>query len=212
MDLGSPIGDPSASFFSYFLWFEQYKITFGLQSCFLMIFEWKFSWILMSQPLKSIVNTCVFIRFHFFNIFVILMTSGTSWDLILDTFGGLETPFWWFLGVLDMHWNFIDFQDLPKLREPGCWVVNWCTRGYSRTVLNTSLLTCRPASSRLINSWLINCWLIMETLIKIDQLLIYQWKLMKIDKLMMEYWKSVRVRGQWLFHYPPQPGGPWQAG
>ena len=59
----------------------------------------------MSQPLKSSVNTNFFIRFHFFNIFVILMTSGTSWDLILDTFGGHGTPFLWFSGVLDMHWN-----------------------------------------------------------------------------------------------------------
>ena len=70
-------------------------------------------------------------RFHFFDFFVILMTSGTSWDLILDTFGGLETPFWWFLGVLDMHWNFIDFLDLPKLRHQTWWKVNCWSGGYS---------------------------------------------------------------------------------
>ena len=113
------------------------------------------------------------------------MTSGTSWDLILMTFGGPGRSFLWFSGVLDMHWNFIDFQDHPKLRGPTWLRVNCSSRGYSRTVLNTSLLTCRPANSRLFNSWLINCWLIMETLIKIDQLLI-------------EYWKNVRIRDQWL--------------
>ena len=84
---------------------------------------------LIFQPIKSTVNHCVFFRFYFFNMFMILMTSGTSWDLILDTFGGLETPFWWFLGVLDMHWNFMDFQDHPKLREPRCWRVNCVSRG-----------------------------------------------------------------------------------
>ena len=141
----------------------------------------------------------MFIRFHFFRIFVILTTLGTSWDLILVTLGGLGRPFLWFSGVLDMHWNFTDFQDLPKLRGRTWWVVNCLSRGYSRTVLTPAWLTCRPANSRFINSWLINCWLIMEKLIKIDQLLI-------------EYWKNVRIRDQWLVFYPSQPGGPWQAG
>ena len=104
---------------------------FGLQAWCLMIFQRKICWFLVSQPIKSILNINVFIRFHFFNIFMILMTSGTSWDLILDTFGGLETPFWWFLGVLDMHWNFIDFQGHPKLRTWTWWVVNCWSRASS---------------------------------------------------------------------------------
>ena len=70
-------------------------------------------------------------RFHFFDFFAILMTSGTSWDLILDTFGGLETPFWWFLAVLEIEWNFIDFLDHPKLREWTWLRVNCRSRGYS---------------------------------------------------------------------------------
>ena len=45
------------------------------------------------EDLKSIVKNRVFMRFHFFEFFAILMTSGTSWDLILDIFGGLETSF-----------------------------------------------------------------------------------------------------------------------
>ena len=110
---------PSCIAFSCFLWFEQFKITFGLQSRFLMIFERKLCWILMSQPLKSIVNTSVFIKFHFFKMFVILMTSGTSWDLILDTFGSLGRPFWWFVGVLETHWNFIDFHASPNWEDWG---------------------------------------------------------------------------------------------
>ena len=73
-------------------------------------------WFLMSQPLKSMINTYVFVGFHFLKIFVVLMTSGTSWDLILDTLGGLERPLTWFVGVLHMHWNLIDFQGHPKLR------------------------------------------------------------------------------------------------
>ena len=146
--------------FWYFIWFEVPKITSGPQTFFLMIFELKILWFLMSSPLKSTVNTYVFMRFHFFDFFVILMTSGTSWDLILDTFGGLETPFWWFLGVLVMHWNFIDFLDHPKLRLRTWWKVKWSSRGYSRTVTNPRLLTCRPANSRLITSWWINCWFV----------------------------------------------------
>ena len=98
--------------FLQFMWFEASKSMFGLQARFLMIFDWKNLWFLMSQPLKNIVNTMVFIRSHFSCIFVILMLSGTSWDLILESFGGLQAPFWWFLRVLENHRNFIEFYDL----------------------------------------------------------------------------------------------------
>ena len=107
----------------------------------------------MVQPFKSRVNTDVFMRFHFFDFFVILMTSGTSRELILDTFGGLETPFWWFLGVLDMHWNFTDFQDLPKLRASTWLRVNCSSRGYSIPSTITRLLTCRTSNSRYLTCW-----------------------------------------------------------
>ena len=72
--------------FSYVLWFEQSKITFWLQSRFLLIFERNFWWIL-------IVNSCVFVRFHFFDFFMNLMFSGTCLDLIFVTFGGLGRQF-----------------------------------------------------------------------------------------------------------------------
>ena len=55
---------------------------------FFVDFEWKFWWILMSQPFKSIVNSSVFIRFHFFDFLMILMILGTCLDLIWVTFGG----------------------------------------------------------------------------------------------------------------------------
>ena len=96
-----------------------------------MIFNRQILWIMMFQPLQSMVNTIVFITFHFLHIFVILMTSGSSWNLILVTFEGLGRPFWWFFRVLETHWNFIDFQDHPELR-PRTWLrVNCHSRGYS---------------------------------------------------------------------------------
>ena len=62
----------------------------------------------------------VFIRFHFSGFFVILMISGTSWDLILEVFGGLEAPFGWFLRALRIHWNFIEFYGSPCChQDPG---------------------------------------------------------------------------------------------
>ena len=64
----------------------------------------------MSQPIKSIVNTDVFIRCHFFDIFMNLMISGPCLDLILDTFGGLGTPVCSFLGVLKNALNLHEFQ------------------------------------------------------------------------------------------------------
>ena len=42
---------------------------------------------------KNIVKTIVFTRFHFFDFLLILMVSGTSWDLNLEVFGGLEALF-----------------------------------------------------------------------------------------------------------------------
>ena len=81
------------------------------------------------------VNTDVFIRYQFCDVFVNLMILGTNLHLILDTSGGLGRPVWWFLGVLEIPWNFTDFQDHPKLREHGWLMVNCWSRGYSKPVL-----------------------------------------------------------------------------
>ena len=137
----------------------------------------------MVQPLKSIVNIDVFMRFHFFDFFVVLMTSGTSWDLILDTFRGLATPFWWFLGVLDMHWNFIDFLDHPKLRQWTWWRVNCQSRGYSIPSTITRLLTCRTSDTRYLTCW----WNIERN-----------WGL-SVEKFSLAAWWPLASRGRRIF-------------
>ena len=98
--------------FWYFMWFGLSKSALGLQTCFLTTFGWTMCSFLMSQPFKHIVNTMVFMRFHFSNCFVILMASGTYLDLIFEVSGGLQAPFWWFLRVLENHSNFMEFYDL----------------------------------------------------------------------------------------------------
>ena len=94
--------------FSYFLWFEVSKSGFGLQERFLMIFDWKTCWILMSRSFKNIANTVVFIRLRFFGFYAILIVSGTSWNLIFEVSGGLQAQFWWYLRVFGTHRNFIE--------------------------------------------------------------------------------------------------------
>ena len=66
----------------------------------------------MSQPFKNNVNILVFIRFHVFDWLLILMVSGTSWDLNLEVFGCLQAPFGGVLRALGNHWNFIEFYGL----------------------------------------------------------------------------------------------------
>ena len=146
--------------FWYFLWFGVSKSMFGLQAWFLMIFDWKISWFVMSQPVKNSVNTMVFIGFHVFVVLVILMISGPCLDLILDTFEGLGRPFKWLFGVLDMHWNFVDFQDHPELRQRTWWVVNCLSRASSNKSYITSLLTSRLSNTSLLTCWPSNsnCW------------------------------------------------------
>ena len=95
--------------FWYFLTFEASKSMSGLLAWLLLIFKLKLCWFLMSQPLICIVNTDVFIRFHFFDFFMNLMISGTCLDLILVTFGGLVAPFLWFAGLLYRYRNFNEF-------------------------------------------------------------------------------------------------------
>ena len=112
--------------FCYFMCFEVSKSRFGLQARFLMISDAKICWFLMSQPLKNIVNTAVFIRFHVFGFLLILMVSGTSWDLNLEVFGCLQASFWGFLRVLENHWNFIGFYGLAsRLQNPAPMVSGW---------------------------------------------------------------------------------------
>ena len=80
----------------------------------------------MSQPIKSIVNSSVFIRFHFFDFFMNFMISGTCLDFILDTFGVLGAPFGDFCGYctgIEISMNFQDHSRHPKIRGCGQEVV-----------------------------------------------------------------------------------------
>ena len=151
----------------------------------------------MSQPLKSIVNTVVFIRFHFFNIFVILMSSGTSWDLILVTLGGLGAPFLWFSGVLDMYWNFSDFQDHPKLREDARLRVNWCTRASSNRSISPACwpLDCQTPAWRPVDHQIVIADGLLEEYLKYD----------------ISMKERITLTSD-LKRPPSQPDGPWQAG
>ena len=116
--------------FWYFLSFEVSKSMFGLQAWLLLTFELKICWFLMSQPLIYIVNTDVFFRFHIFDFFMNLMISGSCLDLILDTFGSLGTPIWWFLG----YWRLL--ETLMNFRvPPGPPQAEWTRQGGGKVIL-----------------------------------------------------------------------------
>ena len=168
-----PLWTPFWVIFWYVLSFEAPKDMFGLQTWFSTIFEWKICWFVMSQPIKSIVNNSVFIRFRFFDFFMNLMISGPCLDLILDTFEGLGRPFKWFFGVLDMHWNFVDFQDHPELRQWTWWRVNCVSRASSNKSYITSLLTSRLSNTSLLTCWPSNsnCWWNVGRILEI----LHQW-------------------------------------
>ena len=87
-----PLWRPFWITFWYLMSFEAIENMLGLQARFFMMFEWKTCWFLMSQPIKSIANMNVFIRFHFFDFFMNFMILGICLDLILITFGGLGAP------------------------------------------------------------------------------------------------------------------------
>ena len=109
-----PLWIPFWSTLWYVLSLEASKNRFGLQACFLMIFELKIWWFLMSQPMKSIVNSSVFNRFHFLDFFMKFMISGTCLDLILDTFWGLGWLIRWFLGYLRLLEFLMKFRVSPE--------------------------------------------------------------------------------------------------
>ena len=151
----------------------------------------------MSQPLKSIVNSSFFHEVSLFNISVIFMTSGTSWDLFLVTLGGLGTPFLWFSGVLDMHWNFIDFQDHPKLSELGCWRVNCWSRASSNRSISPA---CWPPDCQT------PVWRPVDHQIVIADGMLEEY--LKYDISMNE---RITLTSD-LTPLSSQPSGPWQAG
>ena len=135
-----------------------------------------------------------------FNIFMVLMTSDTSWGLLLDTFEGLETillillrigyalKFFWFSGSHQRH---------PKLREDGWWKVNWCTRASSNRSISPA---CWPLDCQTPVCWPVDHQIVIA------------------DGMLEEYLKydiSMKERITLTSDLKPlasQPDGPWQAG
>ena len=62
---------------------------------------------------ESMVNTDVFIRFHFFSFSAILWVPGMVWDLILEDFGRHLATHWHHWGTLVWRWFLSDFQERP---------------------------------------------------------------------------------------------------
>ena len=90
------MGPQLESILSHFLIYSEIwrvKNMICIAGMFFDYFESKMSGFLMSQPLKSIVNTMVFMRSRIFSVFMIWMVSGTTLDNILLSFGGLREPF-----------------------------------------------------------------------------------------------------------------------
>ena len=94
MDLGILLGTSFWSISEYFrdLGCQMYGIDASVD--FLVIWGWKSCQNWMLGCAGTIQKTTVFVIFHFFNIFMILVSPGGSWDLILEGLGALGTPFW----------------------------------------------------------------------------------------------------------------------
>ena len=109
----------------------------------------------------NLINSWRF-RFQIFDFFINLMILGTSLDPVLGTLGGLGRPVWWFLGVLEIPWNFNEFQVQAERQSQGDgkMMLQGSSTQLSRRPPITRWLNCRPGNSRLINSWLINCWFV----------------------------------------------------
>ena len=118
MDFGSPFGHPFGSLFDMFCYLKRQKACLDCRHDYCRLLSWTYADFWCPHLSIYMVNTDVFIRFHFFDFFVNLRISGTNLEFILGTFEGLGRLLWWFLCVLDMHWNFVDFQRRPKLRHP----------------------------------------------------------------------------------------------
>ena len=73
----------------------------------------------MSQPLKNIVNTLVFIRFPIFVIFMNFIGLGSLQGVILDTLGGI----WLAKSDISGSWKgigiFITFEGISSLSLGG---------------------------------------------------------------------------------------------
>ena len=94
MDLGILLGTSFWSISEYFcdLGCQMHGIDASVD--FLVIWGCKSCQNWMLGCAGTIQKTTVFVIFHFFNIFMILVSPGGSWDLILEGLGSLGAPFW----------------------------------------------------------------------------------------------------------------------
>ena len=196
-DFGSPFGHHFGSLFEIFCHLDRQKVCLDCRYDFYRLLNGKPADFWCPHLSIYMVNTDVFIRYHFFDFFVNLMILGTNLDLILDTSGGLGRPVWWFLGVLEIPWNFIDFQDHPKLRLRTWWVVKWSSRASSNRSISPA---CWPPDCQT------PAWRPVDHQIVIA------------DGMLEEYLKydiSMKERITLTSDLTPlssQPDGPWQAG
>ena len=113
-----------------------------------------------------------------------------SWDTILLILLGIGY-------ALKFHWFSGSHQRHPKLREPGCWVVNWCTRASSNRSISPA---CWPLDCQTPVCWPVDHQIVIA------------------DGMLEEYLKydiSMKERITLTSDFKPlssQPDGPWQAG
>ena len=106
MDFGFPFGDHFGSLFDIFCYLKRQKACLDCRHDYCWLFTWTCADFWCPNLSIYMVNTHVFIRFHFFDFFMNLMISGPCLDFILDTLGGLGRPIWWFLG----YWRLLEMS------------------------------------------------------------------------------------------------------
>ena len=103
MDFGSSLGHHFGSLFDIFCHLDRQQVCLDCRHDFHRLSNGKPADFWCPNLSIYMVNTDVFIRYHFFDFFVNLMILDSNLDLILDTSGGLGRPVWWFWE----YWRFI---------------------------------------------------------------------------------------------------------
>ena len=94
IDFGILLGTSFWSISEYFLDLGCEMDGMDASVDFLVIRGWNSCQNWMLGCAGTIQKTMVFVIFHFFNIFMILVSPGGSWDLILEGLGSLGAPLW----------------------------------------------------------------------------------------------------------------------
>ena len=118
MDFGSPFGDHFGSLFDIFCSLKRQKACLDCRRDYCWLLIWTYTDFWRPNLSSYIVNIDVFIRFDFVDFFMNLMISGAYLDFILNTFGGLGRPIWWFLGywrLLEILMNFRVSPEPPQV-------------------------------------------------------------------------------------------------